>query len=136
MTFKLHAIDNSFARQVLGVNLWELLGDDQHAQESAKNPRAQLKTAFSEHPVLVFRRQSLTEDELVELGRILGTPMEYVERSWHSSRPRGVTRFQYAKQCGRLHRRSVFKRTELAHRPVVQRSTGNGMFLVRASITK
>lgn len=86
MSIELRVINGGFARQVLGVNLWELLdgGDQDRAHQGIQQ---KLRAAFSEHPVLVFRRQCLTEDELAALGRALGTPVEYIERSWHSSRP-------------------------------------------------
>lgn len=67
-------IDGTFAREVRGANLWELASGDA------------IREAFSEHPVLVFRRQALTEDELIAFGRVLGGPEAYIERSWHSSK--------------------------------------------------
>lgn len=70
-------IEGTFAREVRGVSLWEAF-DDARAQA--------IRRAFSEHPVLVFRRQTLTEEELVAFGRLLGGPEEYVEKSWHSTR--------------------------------------------------
>ena len=88
MSIELRVIHGSFARQVLGVNLWESLDDldDGDQDRPVQGMQQGLGIAFSEHPVLVFRRQCLTEDELVGLGRTLGTPVEYIERSWHSSR--------------------------------------------------
>lgn len=74
----LHELDSSFAREMRHLNLWDPLDGDAGAA---------LKAAFADHPVLVFRRQSLREDELVALGNALGVPREYVERSWWSSRP-------------------------------------------------
>jgi len=67
-------IDGTFAREVRGVGLWEMANGDA------------VREAFSEHPVLVFRRQALTEDELIAFGRLLGGPEAYIERSWHSSK--------------------------------------------------
>lgn len=66
-------IDGTFAREVRGAGLWEMANGDA------------IREAFSEHPVLVFRRQALTEDELIAFGRLLGGPEAYIERSWHSS---------------------------------------------------
>ncbi len=71
-------IDDSFAREVRGLNLWESLSGG-HGDA--------LREAFSEHPVLVFRRQALSEDELLGFGQVLGEPVAYVEKSWWSTRP-------------------------------------------------
>lgn len=78
MTLELHSINDSFAREVRGLNLWQSLDGDAGTT---------LRDAFAEHPVLVFRRQALSEDELIAFGRALGTPQQYVERAWWSSRP-------------------------------------------------
>ena len=92
MTIELQAIDASFARQVHGLNLWQLLDhgttpSQSQSQSQIDTIQEELRAAFNEHPVLVFRRQCLSEDELLALGRVFGQPAEYVERSWHSSRP-------------------------------------------------
>ena len=78
MTPDLVPLQDGFAMEMRGVALWR----DIHGP--AGNT---IREAFARHPVLVFRRQSLTEDELVAFARTVGTPREYVERSWHSSRP-------------------------------------------------
>ncbi len=78
MAVELIPIDGSFAREVRGVSLWQ--GLDAAAGEG-------LRAAFAEHPVLVFRRQALSEEELLGFGQALGTPERYIERSWWSSRP-------------------------------------------------
>lgn len=75
MGLELVPIDGTFAREVRGVALWEP-GDT-----------AALRDAFARHPLLVFRRQSLGEDELLAFGSALGRPERYVERSWWSRRP-------------------------------------------------
>ncbi len=86
MSIEVAPIHGSFARQVLGVNLSELLDGDP-ADKHNSGIRFGLCSVFEEHPVLVFRQQKLNEDHLLRLGGLLGTPAEYVERSWHSSRP-------------------------------------------------
>lgn len=78
MELDLAPLDGSFAREVRGLRLW----DDLQGEAGAA-----LRDAFSRHPLLVFRRQSLTEDELLAFGRALGTPQRYVERSWWSRYP-------------------------------------------------
>lgn len=78
MTPELIPIHGSFAREVRGVALW---------QELAGAAGAALRAAFAEHPLLVFRRQALGEDELLAFGRALGVPQRYIERGWWSSRP-------------------------------------------------
>ena len=78
MTLDLVPLAGSFAREVRGVSLHDPLDG---VLGSA------LREAFSQHPVLVFRRQALGEDELVAFASALGTPERYVERSWWSSRP-------------------------------------------------
>jgi alpha-ketoglutarate-dependent taurine dioxygenase len=75
LSLELIPVGDGFAREVRGVALWEDLDT------------AALREAFSHHPLLVFRRQSLTEDELLAFGRALGAPERYVERSWWSAHP-------------------------------------------------
>jgi len=78
MNLELHPIGDSFAREVRGLDLWQALDGDAGAA---------LRDAFAAHPLLVFRRQALSEDELIGFGNALGTPRQYVERGWWSSRP-------------------------------------------------
>jgi taurine dioxygenase len=88
VSIELQALDASFARQVHGLNLWDLLDErSNQSQNRCGTAEEELRSAFNKHPVLVFRRQCLSEDELLTLGRVLGKPAEYVERSWHSSKP-------------------------------------------------
>ena len=50
--------------------LWETpTGDDAQA----------IREAYREHGVLVFRRQSLSERELLDFGRLIGNPSIYAE---------------------------------------------------------
>ena len=56
MELKLRDINDSFAREILGIKLWSEL--DNSTIDSLAN-------ALSTIGVLVFRRQSLSEEELV-----------------------------------------------------------------------
>ena len=78
MSLEFVALSDGFAREVRNIALWDRAQPEQ---------RAALREAFSRHSLLVFRRQSLSEDELVEFATMFGRPAVYVERSWHSSRP-------------------------------------------------
>ncbi len=69
---------NSFAHEVRGLNLWEPI--------SEPNASA-IRTAYREHGVLVFRRQALGEQELLEFGKVVGNPAIYAEKAWLSTYP-------------------------------------------------
>jgi taurine dioxygenase len=77
MALQLNALDGSFAQALSGIELWDDI-------EALAVP---LRAAFAQHPVLVFRKQCLSSDQLMELGRVFGTPMRYIEKSWWSTRP-------------------------------------------------
>lgn len=62
---EIRSIDNSFARDVMGAQLWNGLSDAELEQ---------VRAAWSDCGVLVFRRQSLSEQEIAELSAIFGTP--------------------------------------------------------------
>jgi alpha-ketoglutarate-dependent taurine dioxygenase len=72
---ELSSIDGTFAREIRNLDLWRNR-DDATA--------AELREAFREHPLLVLRRQILTEDELMWLGAAVGTPKPYAEAHWQS----------------------------------------------------
>jgi len=66
---------DSFAREVLGLRLWEPLDD---------STLDQLRNLWADHPVLVFRRQALSEPELAGFSALFG-PLERVVRTdWAS----------------------------------------------------
>ncbi|MEC8372101.1 MAG: TauD/TfdA family dioxygenase, partial [Pseudomonadota bacterium] len=68
--------DGSFACEVKNTALWETpTGDDAQA----------IREAYREHGVLVFRRQSLSERELLDFGRLIGNPSIYAETHWLST---------------------------------------------------
>ena len=68
-------IDGTFAREVTGVNLWEGLPPAQLAEVLA---------AWRESGVLVFRRQSLSEPELVQATSLFGKPQVVHRTDWVS----------------------------------------------------
>jgi taurine dioxygenase len=68
-------LDGSFAREVVGFRLWEPQ-DNQTIDE--------LRPLWAHHPVLVFRRQALSEHELADFSALFG-PLERVVRTeWAS----------------------------------------------------
>ena len=75
MPLETRPLGNSFAREVVGLRLWEPL-DDQTVD--------QLRDLWAHHPVLVFRRQALSEYELADFSARFG-PLECVVRTeWAS----------------------------------------------------
>ncbi len=75
MSLESRALDNSFACEVLGVRLWEPQ-DDQTIDE--------LRALWAHHPVLVFRRQALSEDELADFSARFGPLERTVRTDWAS----------------------------------------------------
>jgi taurine dioxygenase len=75
MPLETHLLDNSFACEVLGLHLWEPL-DDRTISE--------LRDLWAEHPVLVFRRQALSEHELADFSALLGPLERIVRTDWAS----------------------------------------------------
>lgn len=65
----------SFARRIDGLKLWEPL-DDLTA--------ARLADIWARHGVLVFRRQAISEDELVAFSEEFGDPDVIVRADWKS----------------------------------------------------
>jgi alpha-ketoglutarate-dependent taurine dioxygenase len=75
MALESRPLDDSFAREVVGLRLWELLDD---------STIDQLHDLWARHPVLVFRRQALSERELAQFSALFG-PLERVVRTeWAS----------------------------------------------------
>jgi taurine dioxygenase len=69
------ALDRSFAREVVGLRLWERQDD---------RVVGALEALWTKHPVLLFRRQALSEDELARFSALFG-PLERTVRSdWAS----------------------------------------------------
>jgi taurine dioxygenase len=75
MSLETRPLDDGFAREVLGLRLWEPL-DDLTVDH--------LRELWAHHPVLVFRRQALSERELADFSALFG-PLERVVRTeWAS----------------------------------------------------
>jgi alpha-ketoglutarate-dependent taurine dioxygenase len=75
MLLESRPLHDSFAREVLGLRLWEPLDDIMVDR---------LRDLWAHHPVLVFRRQALSEKELADFGALFG-PLERVVRTeWAS----------------------------------------------------
>lgn len=68
-------IDGSFAQEVRGLDLWADLDDD---------TTAALQRAWSTAGVLLFRRQAVSEAELVAFSARLGKPEVIVRTDWQS----------------------------------------------------
>jgi taurine dioxygenase len=75
MTLESKPLGDSFACEVLGLRLWEPLDN---------GTVDQLRELWAHHPVLVFRRQALSEQELAGFSALFG-PLERVVRTeWAS----------------------------------------------------
>jgi alpha-ketoglutarate-dependent taurine dioxygenase len=75
MALQCRPLGDSFAREIVGLRLWEPLADG--AVE-------QIRELWAYHPVLVFRRQALSEQELAAFSARFG-PLERVVRTeWAS----------------------------------------------------
>ena len=75
MPLKTRVLDNSFACEVLGLRLWEPLDD---------RTIGELRDLWVDHPVLVFRRQALSEHELADFSALLGPLERIVRTDWAS----------------------------------------------------
>jgi alpha-ketoglutarate-dependent taurine dioxygenase len=69
------AINNSWVKEVIGVKLWEGISPDDLAA---------VRDEWAKTGVLVFRRQALSESELVAASAIFGTPEKVVRKDWAS----------------------------------------------------
>lgn len=81
MDYRVDPIDGNFAFEVRGLSLWEPL--DAAAV-------AHLSELWSGQGVLLFRRQSLSEAELVAFSRRFGEPDIIVRTDWQSATPEVV----------------------------------------------
>ena len=75
MPLETRLLDNSFALEVMGLRLWERQGEQTVAE---------LRALWARHPVLVFRRQALTEDELANFSALFGPLERIVRTEWAS----------------------------------------------------
>src|SRR3546814_10977850 len=77
MTLNVKRLDDNFAFEIVGLNLWADL-DDETFEELSK--------AWSTQGVLVFRRQCLSEDELLRVSARFGEPDVIVRTDWASTK--------------------------------------------------
>ena len=75
MPLETRLLDNSFALEVMGLRLWERQGEQTVAE---------LRALWARHPVLVFRRQALSEDELANFSALFGPLERIVRTEWAS----------------------------------------------------
>ena len=76
MTFNTRRMGDKFACELTGLNLWEEID-----AQTAKGLRALL----GEHGVLIFRRQSLSENEFADFSALFGALELTVRRDWASN---------------------------------------------------
>ncbi len=81
MTFDVVKIGSSFAREIQGLQLWRRF-DDREMEE--------LRQLWKLHGVLVFRRQSLSEDELASFSARFGDLEEHPRSDWNSTGNKNV----------------------------------------------
>ena len=72
---EINSIDGTFAREVTGVQLWKGLPPEQLEQ---------IRDAWTEAGILVFRRQALSEQEIVDVSAMFGTPQVVHRVDWVS----------------------------------------------------
>lgn len=82
MPLSIRPLDGSFAVEVSGLNLWETPSHDVVSE---------LRRLWAKHGVLVFRRQSLSEEELVRFSAGFGNVEPHVRTDWSSRATREVT---------------------------------------------
>ena len=75
MPLETRPMGQSFAREIIGLRLWEPQ-DDPTIDE--------LRALWADHPVLVFRRQALSEDELADFSACFGPLERTVRTDWAS----------------------------------------------------
>ena len=82
MPLESRVLDNGVAGEISGLRLWERQ-DDQTIDE--------LRALWAHHPVLVFRRQAPSEDELADFSARFGPLERTVRTDWASPvRPRSA----------------------------------------------
>lgn len=91
-TFTDRALANGFAREIVGFDLWA-------EQDSAT--LARLREIWGRAGVLLFRRQAVSEDELVTFSARLGKPEIIVRTDWQSqNRPEVIQISNMKNQAG------------------------------------
>jgi taurine dioxygenase len=82
MPLETRLLDDSLACEVIGLHLWEA-PDEETIHE--------LRTLWAHHPVLVFRRQALSENELADFSALFGPLERTVRTDWASPAQPEVT---------------------------------------------
>jgi taurine dioxygenase len=75
---KIEPVDGSFAVEVKDLPLWD---------EASSEDATAIRAAYRDAGVMVFRRQALSEDELLRFGKMIGSPSIYAETAWLSTQP-------------------------------------------------
>jgi taurine dioxygenase len=75
MSLETRSLNGSFACEIVGLRLWEPL-DDRIVDH--------LRDMWAHHPVLVFRRQALSETELADFSALFGSLERVVRTEWAS----------------------------------------------------
>ncbi|MSO77022.1 MAG: TauD/TfdA family dioxygenase [Alphaproteobacteria bacterium] len=86
------AIEGGFAHEARGLQLWQSL-------DAAT--LAALALTWRRHGVLLFRRQALSEDELVAFSAAFGRPEVIVRADWQGNRPEVTQISNMKNQAGR-----------------------------------
>jgi alpha-ketoglutarate-dependent taurine dioxygenase len=82
MPLETRLLHSTFACQVIGVQIWEKLDE---------TTIAELQDLYARHGLLIFRRQALSERELVGFCSLLGSLERTVRRDWASPSELDVT---------------------------------------------
>lgn len=83
----------SFACEVRDHALWETRSDTDVAT---------IRMAYRDHGVLVFRRQALSEEDLLAFGKSMGEPSIYAETHWLSTVPEVIILSNMRDQDGEM----------------------------------
>ena len=75
MSYEVHQLGQSFAREIVGIRLWETQSD---------GVIDELRSLWAAHGVLVFRRQALGENEFADFSARFGTLERIVRTEWAS----------------------------------------------------
>jgi len=86
-------IKGSFAREVQDHALWDRTTDLKQKE---------ICKAYRQHGVLVFRRQAMSEQELLEFGKLVGEPSLYAEPNWLSTVPEVIILSNMRSQKGKI----------------------------------
>ncbi|MBL4722095.1 MAG: TauD/TfdA family dioxygenase [Alphaproteobacteria bacterium] len=88
---RIESVGDSFAHEVHDLPLWGSVSD---------SDAADIRDAYRQYGVLVFRRQSLSEKELLAFGKMIGKPALYAETDWQSAFPEVIILSNMRDQSG------------------------------------